>query len=264
MIRRTVRHIRHNRQLLDSISQKLDETLKINSDANQKLDETLKLNREILFANYFRDSIQNSTWVKDKSFSAYGGAANYSLLYKLYKIYDVVRPENILEFGLGQSTKLTLQYLKHNKKAKAFVIDDSQEWIDIYKNQFDIPNNLELIKLKLQDFKYKGKILQKNNEYAGLKKATGKVKFGLVIVDGPIGYDKEYSRTNIVSLTDNLAKNFIVIFDDAERPGEQRTIQILKEELHKNKIEFAEFDVTANKTQRYIVSHKLFNATFHV
>lgn len=264
MISKTVRFVKHSKEILTSVSDKLDRTLHQNADLNAKLDESLRLSREILFANYFRDSIQSSEWVTDKSFSAYGGAANYSLLYKLYKIYDIIKPDNVLEFGLGQSTKLTLQYLENNKSAKALVVDDSQEWIDIYRKQFKLPKSLELTKLELQDFKYNKKTLQKKNEYAGLSRVIGDEKFNLVIVDGPIGYDKDYSRTNIVSQVNSLADDFIVIFDDAERHGEQRTISLFKDQLAKYQIDYREFDIVAGKTQRYIVSPSMYTAAFHI
>ena len=240
MIKRTLKHVRENRKLLNEI--------------NERLINVQSQNAELLFADYFRDSIQNSKWVTDKGFSAFGGAANYSLLYKLYKIYDIVKPQNVLEFGLGQTTKLSYQYAEANPNVKIIAIDDNKDWTEIYKKQITMPKNLNITSLALQDFRYKGEVLQKLNEYKGLNRVIGKTKFDLVIVDGPIGYDKEYSRTNIVSLSDSLAEDFIVIFDDAERIGEQRTINIFKQELAKNNVGFEAFDIAGSKTQHYIVA----------
>lgn len=250
MIKRIKLHILENRRLLNEI--------------NDKLTSLQASNSELLFAQYFRDSIQNSSWVYDKGFSAYAGAANYSLLYKLYKILDIIKPENVLEFGLGQTTKMTSQYAEANSETKVLIIDDDQEWVDIYKEQTNIPKNLKLVTTGLQDFKYDGKVLQKMNEYAGLEKTIGKTKFNLIIVDGPIGYDKEYSRTNVVSLVTNLAKSWTVVFDDAERPGEQHTIDLFREQLQEHGTEYSEFRVDSNKTQHYFCSKELYKTLYAI
>lgn len=144
------KYISHSRQKLDQIDESLN---RIERQNNEALDRIRRQNNELLFANIFRDSIRSSRWLIDKSFSPYRGAANYSLLYKLYKIYDIYRPENILEFGLGQSTKLTSYYAASNKKAEALVIDNSDEWIAIYKSQTLQTPNLKLEKLAVRDFK---------------------------------------------------------------------------------------------------------------
>ena len=250
MIQRITQHMRENRRLLHEINGRL-----IGIQAS---------NKEILFAQYFRDSIQDSTWIHDKGFSAYAGAANYSLLYKLFKILDVVRPEAVLEFGLGQTTKMTSQYAEANDKAKVVVIDDDPEWVGIYKKQTTLPKNLKLVTVGLQDFKHDGETLQKMSEYAGLEKVLGKSKFNLVIVDGPIGYDKEYSRTNVVSLVGNLADTWVVVFDDAERPGEQRTMDLFREKLNEKSLKYSEFEVTGSKTQHYFCTERLYKTVFAI
>lgn len=233
------KYVLNNRQQLDKIQQSL---------------ETIEAqNRELLFANIFRDSIQSSEWLKDTTFSAYRSAANYSLLYKLFKIYDVYKPKNILELGLGQTTKLTTQYLASNASSKALVIDNSKEWIDIYQSQIANPESLSLIELPIKDFK-KGNLHQVDAEYDNLDEIVGAEKFDLIIVDGPLGHMKKYSRTNILDLVNNLASEWVVIFDDAERQGEQNTINLFVEELAKSNIDFSHFKVKGSKTQHYFSS----------
>lgn len=60
-----------------------------------------KFLREILFSSIFNDSIRNVSWIKDRTFSASGASANYSFLYILFKILDLVKPKSILELGMG-------------------------------------------------------------------------------------------------------------------------------------------------------------------
>lgn len=234
--------------------------LRENKNAIESIEHRLELlekqNRELLFASIFRDSIQDSNWVTNKSFSAFQAAANYSLLYKLFKIYDIVKPQNILEFGLGQSTRLTGQYISAHSEAKALVIDDDEEWIRIYKSQISDTNRMRIKKLPVGDFKYE-KISSEKGEYVGLESIIKQAKYNLIIVDGPVGHLREYSRTNIVSLIGNLAESWIVIFDDAERPGEQNTMNIFHKELRRLKIEYVDFEFSAAKSQHYFCSKDL-------
>lgn len=237
------------------ISKLKNQVQKLN-EINGLLHLVRRQNDELLFANLFRDSIQSSDWLKDKAFSPYRSAANYSLMYKLFKIYDVYKPKRVLEFGLGQTTKLTLQYLASSPEASGVVIDDDQEWISVYKPQIDKLKNFDVKKLSIRDFNRQG-LYQQNAEYDGIETVIKNNKYNLVIVDGPIGYGKQYSRTNIVNLVGNLAKDWVVIIDDAERTGEQNTIDLLREELKKDEKVFVEFEVSGLKTQHYFCSKEI-------
>lgn len=250
VVKKIVNHIRENSRLI--------------AEVNQRIMSLQYSNSELLFAQYFRDSIQGSSWIYDKSFSAYGGAANYSLLYKLFKIYDIIGPMNVLEFGLGQTTKMSSQYALANKKSSILVIDDDKEWVDIYRKQTSIPDNMKLVVLGLQDFKYKSTNLQKNSEYAKLNSVIDDIKFNLIIVDGPVGWDKDYPRTNVISLVDSLADDWIVVFDDAERPGERRTIDLFRERLDVANMRYSEFEVRGGKAQYYFCSPGLYKAVYAI
>ena len=61
---------------------------------------------EIHKAEIFSSTIADSEWLKFKSFSPGGWAADYGLLYTLYRVLNGMRPQNVLEFGLGQSSKM--------------------------------------------------------------------------------------------------------------------------------------------------------------
>lgn len=225
----------------------------------EKISYIEKQNSELLWANYFRDSIVSSSWVKDKSFSATNGAASYSFLYKLFKVYEIVQPETILEFGLGQSTNLTRQYCSVNKKAFAVVCDHDDLWVETYKKYTKGLDNLTLEVLPTEDFILEdGTIGAKDTQYKKVEKALlksfGRQKLNLVIVDGPIGVDKKYSRTNILSLVDSLARKFVVIIDDSNRIGEQNTITLLRKSLKEKDIEFADWTVNGMKQQTIFAS----------
>jgi len=234
-----VKHLYENKRQLQQI--------------NEKLDLLERQNVELLYANIFRDSIQDSEWVNNKSFSPFQAAANYSLLYKLFKIYDVFKPKAVLEFGLGQSTRLSAQYAANNSEVSVLAVDDNKEWIKIYESQLTRAGNLKIQHLPVGDLRLDS-ITSKDAEYMGLGKVIGNKKFNLIIVDGPVGHLKQYSRTNVVHLIDNLAKDWIVIFDDAERDGEKNTIELFKKQLDESKREYRNFEFSALKSQHYFCS----------
>lgn len=43
-----------------------------------------------------------------------------------------IRPKNILELGLGQTTKLTSQYANHFDDVKLTVFETDEDWIEVF------------------------------------------------------------------------------------------------------------------------------------
>ena len=213
-----------------------------------------KQTAELYYANLLHDSTKGSAWLKDQAFSLYGWAANYSFIYLLFRILDKTAPQNILEFGLGQTTKVTSQYIAYkNPTAMLNVCEHSSEWINLYKPELPKKSHIKIRHLNLKYFKYEG---QKNDKYRDLDTIAHGQKFDLIIIDGPTGGGKNFPRSNIVDIVKgkNLADDFIIIFDDGDRPGEQLTIAKTKEELKKQKIDFVEFERNALKTQYVLTS----------
>jgi len=81
-----------------------------------KLNQIKKGVDECQYGNIFSSSIINHPWLQDKSFSPSGASANYSFLYILLKILDTVVPSSVLEFGIGETSKMTSQYAFHTGK----------------------------------------------------------------------------------------------------------------------------------------------------
>jgi len=89
-----------------------------------------------------------------------------------------------------------------------------------------------------------------------MNKLANNQKFDLIIIDGPVGGGKNLPRSNILDLIKNgcIAKDFIIIFDDAERGGEKTTISKAKELLTAQKIDFFSFERSGIKRQHIITS----------
>lgn len=212
----------------------------------------LSLN-ELLFSTILNQSWEDSEWVKNKNFTLINGAANYSFIYVLYRILNDITPNNILEFGLGQTSKLTTQYINNkNQNAMLDIIEHDSDWINLFSQQIDINNNIKIIQKDLEKFKFNG---VESDKYSSLDDVILNKQYDLIIIDGPSGVKKVYPRTNILDLIpNNLANNFIIILDDAERDGEKNTAQLIFQKLNENDIKYVKFYKYALKTQLIIAS----------
>ena len=84
---------------------------------------------------------------------------------------------------------------------------------------------------------------------------VGDKKFDLIIVDGPVGGGKNLPRSNIIDLIpNNLAEDFVIIIDDSEREGEQKTIAKIKQKLNECNIKYSVSERRALKGQTIIMS----------
>lgn len=212
---------------------------------------------ELKYGLLFNDIIKDSKWLKNKNFSLINSDSNYSFMYVLYRILDKVKPKNILEFSLGQTTKMTTQYVDSNKESKLTVIDSNQEWIDLFSDNLILSENVHLAFCDLELFKFES---TENYHYKNLSNIVGDNKFDLIIINGPQGflsgaYDVliEYPRSDIWDLIDdNLNGEFIIIMDNYNRAGEKNTIQELKKLLNKKNILFYTYKVSG-LTEQFII-----------
>ena len=210
--------------------------------------------KELNFADLLHDTIINSTWLKDKSFSLHGWAANYSFIYMLYRILDNVKPQHILEMGMGQTSRLTSQYVAYcNPQATLDIIENDAGWIEIYQPQLAKAENIKLHQRDLEFFTYDKTECRK---YKNLEEVIGDYKYDLIIIDGPWGATQNLPRSNVLDVIKNhsLANDFIIIFDDTERVGEQNTVTHTLELLKEQNIEFTVFHRTGIKAQTFITS----------
>ena len=228
----------------------------------QRLDLCYNELKELNYAHLLHDGMKGTFWLNKQTFDLHNWAANYSFIYLLFRILDKMEPRNILEFGLGQTTKLTTQYIAYkNSKAYLNVCEHSRDWIQIYQPELPKHEHIRINHLELEYFEYRRK---KNDKYAGLLELVGDRKFDLIIVDGPVGGGKNLPRSNVVDLIGhgNLAEDFVIIFDDAERVGEKNTIRKTQAALRKKSIAFQTFERFGIKRQAYIVSKSRAFAAF--
>jgi hypothetical protein len=211
---------------------------------------------EIRYSALFNSSIQNSTWLKDRSFSLNKAAANYSFMYILFRVLSEVKPQNILEFGLGQTTKMTSQYAKDSIQHD--VIEHDQSWIDVYIQSLDSVTNTKIYCLPLIESLYdSSESKYKNERYANLDIIAQNKRYDLIIVDGPYGFGRKFPRTDIIDLIpQNIADEFVIILDDAERNGEKNTAKLIFQKLKENGIKYTTGELFGTKRQLLITSPK--------
>lgn len=223
------------------------------------LKQNEKLNNEMVFSSIFRDTIKDSKWLKSKNFSLNAGAANYSFMYMLYRILDEVKPKNILELGLGQTTKLTSQYVNYFKDSTVTVIESDSDWIEVFSQNLNLTENIKIIQKDVETFTYNN---TENLRYKNFTDGFSNQKFDLIMIDGPNGFFRDtmkfldYSRSNVWDLIPNyLSDDFIIVIDDYERKGEQNTIKKVKELLKEFNIEY--YDLTLGGiNQQHIIASK--------
>ena len=205
-------------------------------------DYNRNISNEIHYALVFNDTIKESEWLKEKNFSLINAAANYSLMYYVYRVLDEVKPKNILELGLGQTTRLTSQYANHFKDSKLTVIEDDSDWIETFSEKIEGSGNIRIVQRDIEKFEFNN---SENLRFKDLLDTVGDEKYDFIIIDAPHGYIREkgkarpldYSRSNVWQLIpDHLADDFVIIMDDYERAGEQNTMEHVKELLKENKI----------------------------
>ena len=219
---------------------------------NQQISQLKDISRENLYANILNQTWLETGWVKHKDFTLTKGAANYTFIYILYKILEDFAPKHILELGLGQTSKLTTQYITYkNLEATLDIVEHSQAWIDAFSQKIIKNKNINIYQKDLISVE----INTISDKYAPLDDIIKNKKYNLIIIDGPFGYDRLYPRTNILDLIDNnLSDNFIIILDDAEREGEENTAKLIFDKLNKNNIKYVKSYQRGLKTQLIIAS----------
>jgi len=190
---------------------------------------------ETLAAITFTNAIQDCEWLKCKSFFPGRWAVEYTFLLNLYRILNHHEFKNLLEFGLGQTSRMVHQYAAFYN-VSATTVEHDKDWINftLKDTKRAYPINTKILPLEMID--YKG---FSTRTYQGVKESFANQKFDFILVDGPFG-SEHYSRSQIIHLAENnLAETFCIIIDDCNRIGEQETIEEIRNSLSSKGIKFA-------------------------
>lgn len=208
------------------------------------LNEGNRYQKDLYYGQLFNQVTLNSEWLCDKSFAPGRMAVDYCYLYTMYHALNVVRPTNILDVGLGQTSRMFSQYAKWKNsnggaKVNHIIVEHDPDWIDFFMKQYECDYDIHQLPLLINvPFQISDKIIVKEaNIYDGFDKwLLTKGKFDFVSIDGPFG-NKKYSRPQMMELLyqDRLKDDFVIMVDDVNRKGEQNTIRLFLDELNKRK-----------------------------
>ncbi len=200
-------------------------------------ERTLGISSEILWAQVFNSTISGSEWLTNKTFSPGRWAVGYPYLYVLYRVLDEMKPKRILELGLGQTTRMISQY------AAAFgaahdVAEHDADWISFFSRSFPLPAQTAITRLELTRRQY----LEDDEvvAYGDFKAAFEGKKYDFLSIDGPFGYmAKTYARVDTLDILPGcLDARFVIMLDDYNRKGEQKTAEEIKKALSAGNIPF--------------------------
>lgn len=184
--------------------------------------ETLLTTKEIEWAHIYSDSIRGKIFLQDLPLNIGRWAGNYTFFYILNRILSDFKPQSILEFGIGESTKFVTAFLINELKDTTHIaVEQDEGWAKVFKNSNVLSKNSSIIICPLHKGVVQG---YSTNFYLDLNSKIDSV-FDLYIIDGPFGCNR-FSRYDIVYLATNFPTHheFIILFDDFNRVGEKDTV----------------------------------------
>ena len=162
--------------------------------------------KEAFYLNMVRSAAE-ADGIKLPALYPVASAANATLLYLLYRCAMETPVRSILEIGAGQSTLLLDAVSQKRGDLEIVTLETDASWAE--RTQARVRHRVAHSSIA-------------GDAYADLS-ALGARKFDLVLVDGPHGTSRRSRATSLPILRSNLAQDHIVVFDDAERRGEQET-----------------------------------------
>jgi len=159
---------------------------------NQK--EIIRYSKELNWANVYHDSIRGKDWLEKLPLNVGRWGCNYAFFYVLNRILTDYAPKNILEMGLGESSKFVSSFLdKKLLETKHVVIEQDEKFKSSYINNNKIhPKTvIKVCPIKIEENKGYQTITYQNFDQIVNK------KFDLYLVDGPTGTGN-YSRYDLV------------------------------------------------------------------
>ena len=137
------------------LNEQIEELQEKNEMLKIGLDKEIGISKEAVWAEIFNNTINSSEWLKKKKFSPGRWALGYPALYALYRILDEFRPQNILELGLGQSSVMTIQYVKTSSQINHTIVEHDKSWIDFFKKSHEMNENSHIIQMDIEYINYK-------------------------------------------------------------------------------------------------------------
>lgn len=203
------------------------------SEIRESQKKSQNLLREIQWAHIYHDSIRGKAFLSELPLNIGRWAGNYAFFYLLNRILSEVKPQRILEFGLGESSKVISVYLdNYLYNSKHLVIEQDESWLKAIQDKFSFSERSKLEHCSIKTENIQG---FESTIYKDLPTIITQPEFDLYVVDGPHG-SARYSRFDLfdILMRTNIAHEFVVIFDDINRIGEKETFYHIVKQLQAN------------------------------
>ena len=136
------------RQQADALNKRAEILADTAEKARRQAADSARHASEAVWAQIFNNTISESLWLKDKTFSPGRWAVGYPYLYVMYRVLNETRPKRILELGLGQSTRMIAQYAAAFQDVEHIVVEHDPEWVEFFCNDFPLPKNTKVVMLE--------------------------------------------------------------------------------------------------------------------
>ncbi|WP_405611259.1 class I SAM-dependent methyltransferase [Polaribacter sp. Asnod1-A03] len=199
-----------------------------------------KIKHKLSFLNNQEDIIGklNLSVFKFKTYLPYSKSSlSYSSI--SYILNDVIINDrkDIIEFGGGISTVYLAKLAKTSKKnLKITTIDHDEKWISILTNILKEEELIEYVNLIYCPLDSSSLSIENNKWYSEsvIKNNIKGMKFDLVIVDGPLAYEKEFEMSRYPALpfiNNYLNKRNSIFLDDTNRNGEKKIVKLWEKQF---------------------------------
>lgn len=218
------------------------------------IEETNKTTQELLWRDIFSDTVKGYSWYDVKSISLGRWAVGYNYLYVLIRILEVLKPNEILELGLGQSSKVLSSYFKNNKCEGFYdIVEQDKQWISFFaqENQLNNIENITIHNRNINTINYEGSDVYVYEEFDSV---VNNKKYSLISIDGPWGSDG-HSRIDLLNhIPQILQDDFVIIIDDYNRDGEKTMVSSMIKTMETNNIPYCKGIYSGLKDVCIIVS----------
>lgn len=204
---------------------------------------------EQIFQQIFNQQCLN--WRIPNDFYPVGGAASYSLMYLLFRLLTENKIDSVVEFGSGQTTILVDRL--RSDAARHVCYEDDPAW------HAAVSKKLSRCDYRLSPLEQRVIDGVTCRAYSGV----APVEFDLALIDGPRGVD-QYSRFGCIdTIRSNPRKDFVIVFDDSNRPGEVQTIRAAEEVLASKGIAFEKRDLSGRTRQTIFAAGSFKNVLYY-
>jgi len=209
---------------------------------------TLKYQKDILYDQMLTSNLANSGVCL--TLYPVSDASNPSLLYLIARIVGEHDINRVLELGAGQSSLLFSEFTRIKSDLEIMTLEDNKDWYNYLRDKV----RHDIVYAPLESVK----VNSINVSGYAISNVLDR-QFDMMLVDGPRGV-KRYSRLGCLPLIkNNLSKEFIIIFGDAERIGERDTIKEVIRYFNKENIEVFGAEISGTSCQ-YILCTKMYRS----